>query len=136
MMELIKSMFISASGMRVQGERSRVIAENVANANSLPSNPGQEPYRRKVLVFKNVLDRELGADVVEVHKRTFDRSAFGKRYDPGHPGANPDGYVLLPNVNGLIEAIDMKEAQRTYEANLNMIETARTMINRTIELIR
>tara|TARA_B100000686_G_C16782460_1_gene972881 strand:+ start:1122 stop:1532 length:411 start_codon:yes stop_codon:yes gene_type:complete len=136
MMELIKSMFISASGMRVQGERSRVIAENVANANSLPSNPGQEPYRRKVLVFKNVLDRELGADVVEVHKRTFDRSDFGKRYDPGHPGANPDGYVLLPNVNGLIEAIDMKEAQRTYEANLNMIETARTMINRTIELIR
>ena len=136
MMELIKSMFISASGMRVQGERSRVIAENVANANSLPSNPGQEPYRRKVLVFKNVLDRELGADVVEVHKRTFDRSDFGKRYDPGHPGANPDGYVLLPNVNGLIEAIDMKEAQRTYEANLNMIETARTMINRTLELIR
>ena len=136
MMELIKSMFISAAGMRVQGERSRVIAENVANANSLPSNPGQEPYRRKVLVFKNVLDRELGADVVEVHKRTVDRSDFGKRYDPGHPGANPDGYVLLPNVNGLIEAIDMKEAQRTYEANLNMIETARTMINRTIELIR
>ena len=136
MMELIKSMFISASGMRVQGERSRVIAENVANANSLPQTPDQLPYRRKVLTFKGVLDRELGAELVEINKRTFDRSEFGKRYDPGHPGANADGYVALPNVNGLIEAIDMKEAQRTYEANLNMIETARTMINRTLEILR
>ena len=136
MMELIKSMFISASGMRVQGERSRVIAENVANANSLPQTPDQLPYRRKILTFKGALDRELGAELVEINKRTFDRSEFGKRYDPGHPGANADGYVALPNVNGLIEAIDMKEAQRTYEANLNMIETARAMINRTIEIIR
>ena len=136
MMELIKSMFISASGMRVQGERSRVIAENVANASSVPQTPDQQPYRRKILTFKGVLDRELGAELVTVNKRTVDRSEFGKRYDPGHPGANAQGYISLPNVNGLIEAIDMKEAQRSYEANLNMIETARTMINRTIEIIR
>ena len=136
MMELIKSMFISASGMRVQGERSRVIAENVANASSVPQTPDQQPYRRKILTFKSVLDRELGAELVTVNKRTVDRSEFGKRYDPGHPGANAQGYISLPNVNGLIEAIDMKEAQRSYEANLNMIETARTMINRTIEIIR
>ena len=132
MMELIKSMFISASGMRVQGERSRVIAENVANANSLPQTPNQEPYRRKILTFKSTLDRELGAEIVAVNKRTFDKSEFGTRYD----GANADGYVSLPNVNGLIEAIDMKEAQRTYEANLNMIESVRAMVSRTIELIR
>ncbi|MDA0262198.1 MAG: flagellar basal body rod protein FlgC [Proteobacteria bacterium] len=131
-MELIKSMFISASGMRVQGERSRVIAENVANANSLPQTPNQEPYRRKILTFKSTLDRELGAEIVAVNKRTFDKSEFGTRYD----GANADGYVSLPNVNGLIEAIDMKEAQRTYEANLNMIESVRAMVSRTIELIR
>ena len=136
MMELIKSMFISASGMRVQGERSRVIAENVANASSVPQTPDQQPYRRKILTFKGVLDRELGAELVTVNKRTVDRSEFGKRYDPGHPGANAQGYISLPNVNGLIEAIDMKEAQRSYEANLNMIETVRTMINRTIEIIR
>ena len=83
-----------------------------------------------------MLDRELGAELVTVNKRTVDRSEFGKRYDPGHPGANAQGYISLPNVNGLIEAIDMKEAQRSYEANLNMIETVRTMINRTIEIIR
>ena len=136
MMELIKSMFISASGMRVQGERSRMIAENVANANSVPQAADQLPYRRKIITFKGVLDRQLGAELVTIDKRTFDKSEFGKRYDPGHPGANADGYISLPNVNGLIEAIDMKEAQRTYEANLNMIETARTMINRTIELMR
>jgi len=136
MMELIKSMFVSASGMRVQGERSRMIAENVANASSVPQTPGQQPYRRKIITFKGELDRELGAKLVTINKRTFDRSPFGARYDPGHPGANADGYIALPNVNGLIEAIDMKEAQRTYEANLNMIETAQAMINRTIELIR
>ncbi len=97
MMELIKSMFISASGMRVQGERSRMIAENVANANSVPQAPDQLPYRRKIITFKGVLDRQLGAELVTIDKRTFDKSEFGKRYDPGHPGANADGYISEAN---------------------------------------
>jgi len=134
--DIIKTMRISGAGMRVQGERLRVISQNIANANSLPTDPGKNPYRRKVLTFKNVLDRSLGLDTVRVDKVRPDRSEFGKRYEPSHPAADADGYVLTPNVNSLIEMTDMREAQRSYEANLNVIKTSKSMLNQTIDILR
>jgi len=135
-MELIKSMFISASGMRAQGTRLRVISENLANANSMATVPGEEPYRRKVILFKEELDRSLDTNVVEVHRIDHDRRPFKMSYEPTHPAANSEGYVLQPNVNSLIEMADMREAQRSYEANLGVIETSRGMINRTLDILR
>jgi flagellar basal-body rod protein FlgC len=135
-MELGKSMMISASGMRAQAQRLRVISENLANANSTSRTPGEEPYRRKIVTFRNVLDRDIGAEMVEPAKITRDPSEFALKYDPAHPAANADGYVQLPNVNGLIEMMDMREAQRSYEANLKVIEAARGMLMQTIDLLR
>lgn len=135
MEELFKALAISASGLRAQSQRMRIIAENMANSKSLPQSPDQEPYRRKVLTFSNRLDRALGVEVVKVNKVQFDQSEFRQRYDPSHPGANDEGYVLQPNVTALIEMMDMREAQRTYEANLSMISTARAMLMRTIGII-
>ena len=133
--ELFKSIMVSASGLRAQSERMRVIAENLANADSLPQSPGDQPYRRKTVDFRSVLDRQAGVDLVKIRKIGVDRSAFQRRYDPGHPGADKDGYVLEPNVNSLIEAMDMREAQRSYEANISALETARAMLMRTISII-
>ena len=134
--DLIKTIRISSAGMRAQGNRLRVIAQNIANANSLPQEPGQQPYRRKVVTFKNVLDRSLGLETVRTGKVRPDRSDFGKRYEPSHPAADADGYVLTPNVNSLIEMADMREAQRSYEANLSVIKTSKQMLNQTIDLLR
>lgn len=135
-MDLVKSIFISASAMRAQGRRMEVIAENIANADSLGQRPGEEPYRRKVLTFRNVMDADIGAETLRVNRLEVDRTEFTKRFDPGHPAADADGYVLLPNVNALIEVMDMREAQRSYEANLSMIETAKSMLVRTIDVLR
>ncbi|WP_374652651.1 flagellar basal body rod protein FlgC [Dongia sp.] len=135
-MELFDTMFISASGMRVQGERLRVIAENLANVDSVAESAGEDPYRRKVITFKNQLDREMGVDLVKVAKVGTDPSDFRKKYDPGNPAADKDGYVSLPNVNGLVEMTDMREAQRSYEANLKVIEASRSMLSRTIDVLR
>ncbi len=134
--DIIKTMRISGAGMRAQGNRLRVIAQNLANANSLPQEPGQNPYRRKVVTFKNVLDRSLGLETVRTGKVLPDRSDFGKRYEPSHPAADADGYVLTPNVNTLIEMTDMREAQRSYEANLSVIKSSKQMLNQTIDLLR
>jgi flagellar basal-body rod protein FlgC len=135
-MELFDSMFISASGMRVQGERLRVIAENLANVDSVGETPGADPYRRKTVTFRNQLDREMGVDLVKVAKVGTDQSDFRKKYEPGNPAADKDGYVSLPNVNALVEMTDMREAQRSYEANLKVIEASRTMLSRTIDVLR
>lgn len=135
-MELYDSMYISASGMRAQGERLRVIAENIANAESVGETPGKDPYRRKVIAFKNFLDRDLQAEMVKVSKITTDPSDFRKRYEPGHPAADAEGYVSYPNINSLVEMTDMREAQRSYEANLKVIETSRAMLTRAIDLLR
>lgn len=135
-MELNKSMITSASGLRVQSERMRVLAENIANANSTAMTPGADPYRRKIMTFAQAMDRESGARVVEIGDISVDKSPFESRYDPGNPGADAKGYVKLPNIDALIEMIDMKEAQRSYEANLNAIETAKHMISRTVDLLR
>ena len=135
-MDLMESLMISAAGMRAQGQRLRVVAENLANADSVSEVPGGDPYRRKTISFKNQLDRELGMETVQVGKVGEDPSDFRMKYDPGNPAADAKGYVKLPNVNSLIEMSDMREAQRSYEANLKAIEVARNMLQRTIDLIR
>lgn len=112
--DLLKTLRISAAGMKAQGTRLRVVAENIANADSLPTQPGENPYRRKVVTFRNELDRKLGIDTVRVDRVEGDRSEFQRRYDPSHPAAGADGYVLAPNVNALVEMMDMREAQRSW----------------------
>lgn len=131
-----KSLILSAAGMKAQGERLRVIAENLANGDSAATTPGGDPYRRKVITFQNVLDRELHMKLVGVDRVREDKSEFPLKYDPTHPGANKDGYVKMPNVNTLVEMMDMREAQRSYEANLNMIEVSKSMLARTLDLLR
>jgi flagellar basal-body rod protein FlgC len=135
-MDLTKTLKISAAGMQAQNARMRTIAENLANADSLGDTPGAEPYRRKMLTFKTVLDRASGVAMVQPDKVIKDRSEFQKRFDPSHPGADADGYVMAPNVNTLIEAMDMRQAQRSYEANLSVIEVAKSMLLRTIDILR
>ncbi len=136
-MEFNKTMGIAAAGLAAQNTRIRVIAENMANADSVANEPGGEPYRRKVVVFDNSFDRELQATMVEVDRVLEDRNtSFGRRFDPNHPGADDQGYVLTPNVTGLVEMMDLRQAQRSYEANLRVIESARSMVSRTIELLR
>ncbi|MEE8334128.1 MAG: flagellar basal body rod protein FlgC [Alphaproteobacteria bacterium] len=135
-MDLMKSIKISAAGMRAQGERLKVISENIANADSLSPIEGGDPYRRKIVTFQNVLDRTLGADLVKVKGIELDKSEFEKKYNPGHPSADEDGYVKQPNVNALMEMMDMREAQRSYEANLRIIGVSKSMLNRTIDLLR
>ena len=134
-MDLSDALVIASSGMRAQGTRLRVISENLANANSTSQTPGGEPYRRKVLTFGNVLDRTLDAQVVKVKSLGPDRSDFELKYDPSHPAANADGYVMLPNVNPIIEMADMREAQRSYDANLTVIETSIGMLKQTISVL-
>jgi len=127
---------IAAAGMKAQGDRLRVVAENIANADSTSNVPGGEPYRRKVVIFQNALDKELGVETVKIAKRTYDMSDFNKKYDPTHPAADEQGYVLYPNVNSIVEMMDMREARRGYEANLNVVEVAKAMLTRTLDLLR
>lgn len=134
--DLLKTFKISASGMKAQGTRLRVISENIANADSLPRAPGQQPYRRKLVTFKNELDRRIGLDTVRVDRIRPDTSEFEKKFEPSHPAADADGYVLVPNVNSLIEMSDMREAERSYEANLNVIKSTRAMLTSTIDILR
>ncbi len=136
MADLTNSMHISAAGLKAQGQRLRVISENIANAGSTALTPDQEPYRRKLVTFGNELDRNLGTNLVEVRKVGRDSSEFGLRYQPGHPAADDSGYVKVSNVNTLIEMTDMREAQRSYEANLKVLQAARGMLQRTIDLLR
>jgi len=135
-MDLSDAMHVSAAGMRVQGERLRVVAQNLANAESTALTPDGEPYRRQTITFQNALDRELGLERVEVARVDEDRTPFGRRLDPGHPAADADGYVLTPNVNPLLEMMDLREAQRSYEANLNAMGVTRSMLRHTLDLLR
>ncbi|MFE1600864.1 flagellar basal body rod protein FlgC [Methylobacterium sp. ID0610] len=135
-MDFMKAIGIAASGLRAQSGRMRVISENIANADSEPRNVGAEPYRRKVPTFANRLDRELDASVVDLGRVRRDQSPFRTKHDPGNPAADANGDVRLPNVNLLVETVDMREAQRSYEANLNMVTAARRMISRTIDILK
>lgn len=123
--------------MRVQGTRIRVISENIANADTAATTPGADPYRRQIITFKNEMDRKLDLKTVRVDDIDVDKkSPFILKYLPDHPGANADGYVKMPNVNTMVEMMDVREAQRSYEANLTMIEQARGMVNRTIDILK
>ncbi len=135
-MDLQNSLTISASGLRAQSLRMRVIAENIANQDSISTAKGVDPYRRKIVSFRNVLNHELGVPVVTVDKVARNESDFGRKYMPGHPAADATGYVTTPNVNGIIEMTDMREAQRSYEANLSVIEGSKALLQRTVDLLR
>jgi len=122
--------------MDAQTTRLRVIAENLANQNSTGSTPGADPYRRKTVTFENRLDHQLGTDTVRVKDIGRDNAEFPQRYDPSSPAANADGYVKLPNVNSLVEIMDMREAERSYSANLAVMQSSRSMLTRTIDLLK
>jgi len=136
MSDFMSSLKIAASGLHAQNARMRVIAENIANADSAGKTPGEEPYRRRIPTFKAVMDEEAGGTVPQIGRLSFDQSDFNLRYEPGHPAADEKGYVKYPNVNSLIETMDMREAQRTYEANLNVVTVTRQMLGQTINILR
>lgn len=135
-MDFMKTMAIAASGLRAQAGRMRIISENIANADSTPSSPGADPYRRKIPTFRTEMDRALGANLVELGRTQNDTSDFRLRYEPGHPAADRNGNVKYPNVNPLIEMTDMREAQRSYQANINVIGATRRMLQRTIDILK
>ena len=135
-MDLSKSLMISAAGMTAQSVRMRVITENLANADTTPSAPGQQPYRRKSVTFKDTMNSQLGVDTVKIGSVTYDQSPFGKVYRPGDPAADAQGYVQTPNVNTLLEVMDMHQAQQSYEANLKATDVTKSMIMRTLDLLR
>jgi flagellar basal-body rod protein FlgC len=135
-MDFLKSMAIAASGLKAQSGRMRVISENIANSDSTAQRAGADPYRRKIPTFSSEMDRTLDAKVVGLGRIRQDPSDFRTKYEPGHPAADTNGYVKYPNVNSLVEMTDMREAQRSYEANLNVIGATRRMIQRTIDLLR
>jgi flagellar basal-body rod protein FlgC len=135
-MDFLKSIAIAASGLRAQAGRMRIISENVANADSTPQRPGADPFRRKIPTFRSEMDRALDARVVSLGKIKTDSSQFRVKHEPGHPAADANGYVKYPNVNSLVEMTDMREAQRSYEANINVIGATRRMIQRTIDILK
>jgi flagellar basal-body rod protein FlgC len=135
-MDLDRALAISAAGMAAQATRLRVVAENIANRESTGNAPGADPYRRRTITFANRLDRELGVETVRVARMGRDASAFPERFEPSHPAADARGYVRLLNVNSLIENMDMREANRSYSANLAVLDTTRQMLMRAIEALR
>ena len=135
-MDLDSALLISARGMDAQTARLKVIAQNLANQDTTGSTPGGTPYRRKTISFANQMDRALGVETVHVRNVGEDRSAFPMRYDPGHPAADKNGYVRQPNVNSFVEVMDMREAERSYSANLNVLQVSRGMLSRTIDMLK
>lgn len=134
--DITAAMRVAESGLAAQSFRMRVIAENLANQDSVATQPGGDPYRRRTATIRAEFDRVLGATVAQADRVVPDASAFGRRYEPGHPAADARGYILTPNVTGLIETADMRAAQRSYEANLSTIEATRSMTSRTLDLLR
>ncbi len=135
-MSFDSAMQTAVSGLRAQTKRLRVVAENLANADTTSATPGGDPFRRKTITFGSELDRATGAEEVTIKRIGRDMSDFRRTYEPGHPSADAEGYVLRPNVNRMVEIMDMQEAQRSYEANLTMLTGARNMLQRTIDLLR
>jgi flagellar basal-body rod protein FlgC len=135
-MDISRALDISAAGMTVQTARLRVIAENLANQDTTGSTPGAPPYRRKTVTFANLMDHSAGVDLVQVANVGHDQSDFPLRYDPSHPAADARGYVRTPNVNSFIEVMDMREAERSYNANLAVMQSTRGMLERTIEYLK
>jgi flagellar basal-body rod protein FlgC len=135
-MDFSKSMAVAASGMRAQTDRMKVIAENIANADSTSPVKGGQPYRRKIATITQNFDSELGATLVNAGKPIPDKSDFKSQYDPGNPNADAQGYVKLPNVDSLVEIMDMRDAQRSYEADLQMMQTTKQMVASTVDLLK
>jgi flagellar basal-body rod protein FlgC len=135
-MDFVKSLHIAASGLRAQMGRMRIISENIANVDSVAETPGGDPYRRKIVTFTSELDRTLGANVVQLGPVQTDNSDFLVRHEPGNPAADANGNVKYPNVNTLIEMTDLRDAQRSYEANLNVITATRRMLKLTIDMLK
>jgi flagellar basal-body rod protein FlgC len=135
-MDLLRSIMVAAKGLKAQSGRMRVISENIANADSTATTPGADPYRRHIPTFQSEYDNALGAQVITMGRVEFDKTQFVSRYEPGHPAADAKGYVKYPNVNLLVETMDMREAQRSYEAGLNVIRAARGIIQSTISILR
>ncbi|HEY1981755.1 MAG TPA: flagellar basal body rod protein FlgC [Xanthobacteraceae bacterium] len=135
-MDFMKSLAIASSGLRAQIGRMRVISENIANADSVAQTPGGDPYRRRIVTFSAELDRNLGANVVQIGPVETDNSDFLVKHEPGNPAANAQGDVKYPNINSLVEMSDLRDAQRSYEANLNVISATRRMLQRTIDILK
>jgi flagellar basal-body rod protein FlgC len=133
---LVASMKVAASGLEAQSTRIRIVSENLANARSTGDAPGADPYRRKTITFVSELDRASGASLVEVDRLAEDEGEFSTEFDPGNPAADEKGMVKIPNVNVLVEMADMREANRSYEANLQSIKQSRDLISATIDLLR
>jgi len=134
-MNILDAMQVSSAGMKVQGDRLRVISQNIANADTAANTPNAEPYKRKSVIFKNEMDRASGVEKVKVERIVEDDSDFKLKFQPSHPGADQNGYIRLPNVNTLVETMDMREAQRSYEANLGMVQISKAMLGKTIDLL-
>lgn len=134
--DLSKTTSIAAAGMKAQSKRIRVVSENLANVDTLSNQPGGTPYRRKLVTFRNVMDREMGALKPVIKREEHDMSAFNRKYDPGHPAADEQGYVFTPNVNPLVELMDLREAQRSYEANMNVVQVSKSLLSKTRDLLR
>ena len=135
-MDFVKSIAIAASGLRAQAGRMRVISENIANSDSTAQTAGGDPYRRRIPTFRSELDRSLDARVVSLGPVRTDQTDFQVKYEPGNPAADAAGNVKYPNVNPLVEMTDMRDAQRSYEANVNVVGATRSMIQRTLDILR
>jgi flagellar basal-body rod protein FlgC len=134
--DLNQALNVSATGMDAQTTRLRVIAENIANQDTTGSSPGADPYRRKTITFESAVDQAAGVETVKVKTIGIDSSDLPLRYDPANPAADPRGYVKLPNVNSFIEVMDMREAEHSYSANLSVMQATRSMLNKTIDLLK
>jgi flagellar basal-body rod protein FlgC len=135
-MDFMRSLTIAASGLRAQAGRMRIISENIANADSTAPGPNGQPYRRRIPTFHSEMDRSIGAQVVELGRVATDPSDFRTKYEPGHPAADAKGNVKYPNVNSVVEMADMREAQRSYTANINLVTATRSMLQRTIDILK
>ncbi len=135
-MDLAKALEISAAGMQAQSGRLRVVAQNLANADTTATTPGGNPYRRRTVTFGEHIDRRTNTNLVAIVGEGVDRSPFRTRYEPGNPAADKQGYVKLPNVDPIIETMDMRDAEQVYSANLAVMQAARGMLTRTIDLLK
>lgn len=135
-MDFFKTLAVAASGLHAQAGRMRIISENIANADSTATTPGGDPYRRKIPTFESEFNRSLGIEEVSLGKVEPDQAPFTVKHEPGHPAADKNGDVKYPNVNSLVEMTDMREAQRSYQANLNVVTATRRMIQRTIDILK
>jgi len=135
-MDLEKAMQMAAKGMKAQGARMKVISENMANSETTGKTVSDTPYQRQIITFRNEMNKADGINEVEANNTQLDPTPFIMKYDPSHPAANAEGYVKMPNVNPMLEMMDMREAQRSYEANLGVIEMSRSMLMKTIDALR